>query len=298
MPNDLKRPCGCGEVSQRANAKPEDMDGGLNSVCHGFLGGVNAHQSHVMPNPKIVLIYWDQYFTDTPDAVTSMDQFVSDMATGNHWPGLGQYGVGSASLQGHVVIDMKTYPTPNTSNPGKSFSESQMQTQLITWLDDKVVSPKPAGDELNLIYLIIAPSDTTLSNGNLTSASFCGYHDHGQYSATTTRDNLIWGTVTGYTKAKTGQAFVDSISFCVSHELTEAFPNPDGNGFYNQVDVRCMRDKRHLRSRQKFRHHHHGPLHDLAGRAVLVQPGRQIHLRSGDPVVVQRKQHRLRRPDR
>jgi hypothetical protein len=196
-----KDPCGCGGVSQRADSKR--VAGGVNQPCHGFLGGVTGHQNHVMPNPQIVVIYWDQYFTDTPAAVTSMNQFISDMASGGYWSGLGQYLVGTATLKGHVVIDMKTYPTPNSQNPGKSFSESQMQSQLTTWLDDKIVTPKPAGIEQNLVYLIIAPSDTTLSLGGKTGG-FCGYHQHGKYNALTTRDNLIWGTVQAYSKATTG----------------------------------------------------------------------------------------------
>ncbi len=226
---ETKRPCGCGGVSVKDGVGGE---GGVNAPCHGFTGGVTAHQSHVVPNPSIVLIYWDQYFTDTPAAVTSMDQCVSDLATFGYWGGLSQYGVGAASLHGHVVINMKTYPTPNSQNPGKAFSETQMQSQLTTWLDKGVVTPKPAGTEENLVYLIVAPSDTSLSlNG--TTGGFCGYHQSGAYHASTSRNNLIWGTVTGYTKAATGQAFVDSISFCVSHELSEAFSNPDGRGYYN-----------------------------------------------------------------
>ncbi|MBV9536143.1 MAG: hypothetical protein JO321_12100, partial [Solirubrobacterales bacterium] len=179
-----------------------------------------------------MLIYWDQYFTDTPEAVISMDQFVSDLANGSYWDGLIQYGVGTASLHGDVVIDMKTYPTPNSQHPGQTFSEQQMQTQLIAWLDQDEVWPKPAGDEENLVYLIFAPSDTTLSlGGNV--GGFCGYHYHGSYNATTSRDNLIWGIVSGYEKASTGQEFVNSVSYCVSHELSEAFSNPDGGGWFN-----------------------------------------------------------------
>ena len=78
-----------------------------------------------------------------------MNQFVSDLATGNYWSGLGQYGVGTATLAGHVVIDMKAWPTPNSKNPGKAFTEAQMQTQLTVWLDKGVVTPKPAGAEQN-----------------------------------------------------------------------------------------------------------------------------------------------------
>jgi hypothetical protein len=231
-----KTPCGCGSLAIKSGPLDDDDDGGgVNQTCHGFLGGVSGHQGHVVTNPRIVVIYWDQYFTDTPAAVTSMGQFVSDLATGGYWDGLRQYGVGSASVAGHAVINMKTYPTPNSQNAGKAFSEAQMQSQLITWLNAGVVTPKPAGNEENLVYLIVAPSDTTLSLGGKTGG-FCGYHQHGKDNASTGRDNLIWATVQGYSKATTGQAFVDSISYCVSHELTEAFSNPDGQGFFNDTN--------------------------------------------------------------
>jgi len=223
-----KKPCGCGGRSIQSGF----VGGSVNSVCHGFTGGVTSHQSHVVPNPKIVFICWDQYFTNTPAAVTSLTQFGNDLAQGGYWSGLSQYGVGAASLQGHVVIDMKAYPTPNSQNSGQAFSESQMQSQLSTWLNNGVVTPKPAGNEEDLVYLILAPSDTTLSlNGQ--TGGFCGYHQHGKYNATTARDNLIWGTVQGYNKSSSGTVFVNSISFCISHELSEAFSNPDGQGWYN-----------------------------------------------------------------
>lgn len=209
--------------------------GGVNSPCHGFLGGVIAHQAHVVPNPRIFLIYWDQYFTNTPAAVVSMNQFVSDLASGNYWEGLNQYGVGGASFVGHVVIDMNVYLTPNSQNPNQPFSESQMQNQLVRWLGDpNVPIPRPVGNEVDLVYLIFAPSDTTLSlNGQV--GGFAGYHEHGRYNANTSRDNPIWGTVTlkGATLSGNGQAFVDSISYGVSHELSEAFSNPDGQGYFS-----------------------------------------------------------------
>jgi hypothetical protein len=107
-----------------------------------------------------------------------------------------------------------------------------MQSQLITWLDDGVVTPKPAFDEVDLVYLIFAPHDTTLSLGGLTSG-FCGYHQHGRYfTHWSQRDNLIWATVTGCNNSLGGEIFVDSIGFCVTHELSEAFSNPTGDGWY------------------------------------------------------------------
>jgi hypothetical protein len=101
-----------------------------------------------------------------PAAVSSLTQFGNDLCGGGYWRGLSQYGVGAPTLQGQVVINMKNYPTPNSQNPGQSFSESQMQNQLISWLNAGVVTPKPSGNEENLVYLILAPSDTTLSLNN------------------------------------------------------------------------------------------------------------------------------------
>ena len=137
-----------------------------------------------------MVIYWDQYFTDTPVAVTAMNQFITDLVTGTYIDGLGQYGVGRGSVQGSVFINMATYATPNSQNPGVAFSESQMQAQLVTWLDGGVVTPAPAGNETSLIYLILAPSDTTLSLGTITSG-FCGYHQHGKRNASGSDDNLF-----------------------------------------------------------------------------------------------------------
>ena len=122
---------------------------GVNQPCHGNTFGVTGHGSHVIPGPRVVVIYWDQYFTDTPAAVTVMNQFITDLVTGTYIDGLGQYGVGRGSFQGSVVINMATYPTPNSQNPGVAFSESQMQAQLVTWLDRGVVTPD-AGRERNL----------------------------------------------------------------------------------------------------------------------------------------------------
>jgi len=144
--------------------------GAVNSACHGFVGGVSGHQKHVVPNPQAVLIYWDQYLANTAAAVSSMDQFVSDQATGGYWSGLSQYGVGAGSPAGHAVINMTRYPTPNSQNPGKVFSESQMQAQLIHWLNDGLVTPKPAGNDENKVCLIFSPTDTTLSLNRKCSA--------------------------------------------------------------------------------------------------------------------------------
>ena len=98
-------------------------------------------------SPKVVVIYWDQDSTDTPVAVTAMNQFITDLVTGTYIDGLGQYGVGRGSFQGSVVISMATYPTPNPPQPGRSvFRERNAADSLVTWLDGGVVTLVPAGN--------------------------------------------------------------------------------------------------------------------------------------------------------
>jgi hypothetical protein len=214
----------------------------VNQGCHGNVSGVSGHDQHVVANPKVVLIYWDQYFTTMPSAVSETNRFVTDLLGGTYIDGLRQYGINRGSLQASFVIDMSAFPTPNSRNPGAAFSESPMQEQLIAWLDANAVSPAPAGDETSLVYLIFAPSDTTLSlrtsEGVITSG-FCGYHQHGKRRAIGQDDNLFWGTVHGYDKSSSEKVFVDSISYCVSHELVEAFSNRDDRGFFTDDGNGC-----------------------------------------------------------
>jgi hypothetical protein len=203
----------------------------VNEPCHGYTGGVSAHDGHVTPNPKVFVIYWDPYFTSTPAAVNSMNQFVSDLTVGNYINGLAQYGVFPGALLGSTVINMTKYPAPRT----RPLTEDELQSQLVAWLNDGIVSPVPTVNEANKVYLIIAPSVTTLSlNGKTTG--FCGYHRHGKYnSGVSTNDNLFWAVVQGYTQSSDGPTFVNSISFCVSHELAETFSNRDGQGYFAPV---------------------------------------------------------------
>lgn len=89
---------------------------------------------------------------------------------------------------------------------------------------------KPASSEQNLTYLILPPAATSLSYQGSTSG-FCGYHYNGKYQITTGDDNLFWAVVQEGTQGSSGQAFANSISYCVSHELGEMFTNRDGQGY-------------------------------------------------------------------
>jgi hypothetical protein len=183
-------------------------------------------------HPQIVPIYWDTAFAATPNLVTSMDQFLSDLATGDYWAGLSQYGVGTATVAPNVVINVKKFPTPNSQNPGVKWGPTQLQNWLVARLQDGTVTPTPDSSGKTVpVYLIFPPKDTAFVLPGATN--FCGYHQHGKFGATTSLDpdNLVWATVPSY---NTSDFVGDSNSSCgcVSHELSEAFSNPTGLGWY------------------------------------------------------------------
>ena len=204
---------------------------GVNGPCHGFRGGVDAHRKHVIPNPRIVVIYWDSYFSSNvnliPDPVTEMNSLIADLVTGKYMHGLMQYGIGSGTLViPSIIIDMNSNPAP------ASLTQAQLQQNLITWLNNGTVTPVPAYDETDLAYLILAPTTTKLTLGDTTG--FCGYHAHGKFNKNSGNDNLFWAVVQGYTPSFNLRSFVNSIAYCVSHELVEMLTNRDGQGFFSQ----------------------------------------------------------------
>lgn len=204
---------------------PSGNKSGVNSQCHGYFDGVSQHASHIIPNPQVFIIYWDSYFSTIPAAVASMNQFVSDLVTGTYIDGLAQYGVGQGGLIGSIVIDMTKYPAP------ASLTRDDLQLQLTTWLGNGTIQIVPEGNEINRVYLILPPSTSVLLLNGITG--FCGYHSHGKYISSTNNDNLFWAVVQGYSQSNDSQTFVDSISYCVSHEMAEMFSDRDGQGYYS-----------------------------------------------------------------
>jgi hypothetical protein len=182
---------------------------------------------HVVQSPKVFLIFWDPYFTATPDACALMTEFVNDLLTGTYIRGLFQYGVRPGWVIGSAVIDMTRYPVPaGISSTNLLDSADKVQDQLIQWIKDGIV-PAPDPVELQKVYFVFAP----LSSGHDTE--FCGFHEHGSYNAGSQGDNLFWGVTRAYWTASTAKDFVDTISYCVSHELAETFTNPTGGGYYS-----------------------------------------------------------------
>ena len=199
---------------------------GVNGKCHDYTGGVKAHNSRIIPNPRIVLILWGNYYSTHTDAVTSAQTLMSDLVTGSFMNGLAQYGVAPGSLVTIKIIDT------NAQNPApKTINEEELRDQLINWIKAGTVSPAPAVNEANLLYFIFPPTDTqlTLKDG---TTGFCGYHQHAKYNDASSNDDVCWAVVgTNGADQTTGKTLISAVSYCVSHELNEACSDRDGQGF-------------------------------------------------------------------
>lgn len=203
-------------------------EGGVNGQCHDYTGGVKANNARIISNPGIVLILWGNYYNIRADALTSAQTLMTDLVTGAFMNGLAQYGVAPGSLVSSVVIDT------NAQNPApKTIDENQLQDKLINWIKAGTVSPTPSVNEANLLYFIFPPTDTqlTLTDGK---TNFCGYHKHAKYHHNeSSNDDLFWAVVgTNGANQTNGNTLIHSVSYCVSHELVEAFSNCDDQGFH------------------------------------------------------------------
>lgn len=228
----LSRP----RVSVAARARAA---GGTNAGCHSYTGaGLASHDKRVLKRPKVVPIYWDQFFIANPDVVTEANKLLHDLVRGPFMNGLAQYGVGRGTIAKEIVIDTNATPVPAT--PWDSGGNADA-VQLTKWLLDGVVTPEPEQNQLSLMFVIFLPLTLTLTNGKdnagVPVTDICGWHDHSRYNEGAGQDDLFWAVIsTNSARQTSSHTFVDDISFCVGHELAEAFTNPSEDGYF---DTNC-----------------------------------------------------------
>jgi hypothetical protein len=197
-------------------------DGGSNDKCHTFTGGVQRSFQHILRHAQVVLICWGRFYLDDLAIKDNAARLLADLVRGPFINGLVQYGVGHGSLVGSFLID-------DISPPAK-LSKSDAQSRLARWLKDGIVFPTPAVNEAALLYVIFPPPTTILTLEG--AKNFCGYHESGKLNANSDSDDLFWAIVGTEGNTASGDAFVQDISYCVSHEVTEALSDRDGQGFF------------------------------------------------------------------
>lgn len=215
---------GCTQKPHLSNT--EGQGGGINTNCHGLVTTVPANHSHVLASPRVFILYWDPLFVNNSTWVTQMNTFIGELIRSPFMTGLQQYGVSEATLAGWTVIDMTANPAP------AKLDQDSLLTQIANWIKNGTIGVAPASNETNLMYFIFPPKATQLSlDGNVNN--FCGFHHFGYYNKSSGDDNLFYGTTVQWQFATLNSAadFINSCSWCISHELAEAFSDRDGNGF-------------------------------------------------------------------
>lgn len=202
--------------------------GEVNNPCHGWTGVVPGNRHHVMASPRVYAIYWDDYFTQNPDAVELMSQFFREILAGPYMHQLAQYGVGAATLSGSVVVS----PDAAARSQVSADHPEYLEARLRTWIEQGTVTERPARDERNPLYVIFTPRETSIGE------CLCGYHSSGRFEKTAGDNDFFWAAIQEWHHdfSATGEPcerqMVDSCTWCVTHEMVEAFTNPDGHGYH------------------------------------------------------------------
>lgn len=200
--------------------------GGVNDECHSNQTDLHPRDRHIMPHPRVKVILWGHFYVTHPDAVTAVTQLVTNIVTGRYMNNLSQYGIGRGSF-----VDVSVVDTNNDAPAPHSLSNSDAQDQLIQWLRTGFISPPPAVNERNLLYLLIPPSTTILQPQDV---GFGGYHSYGKFNSDSDNNDLFWAifrTGPGFGNESSGANMISAISAVVSHEMTETFTDRDDDGY-------------------------------------------------------------------
>lgn len=200
--------------------------------CKAFVGIVPATEGQVMANPSVFAIYWGDYFAvAAPDTVRLMNRFLEGFFDSAYMRGLSEYGVSKPRFAGWTTI------SSSTSAPQPVMSDDDIEDQLNAWLDaGRVPQIQPDFDQGELLYLILCPFGTTLTLPGEDPTELIGYHAAGHRGTFLGlgEPNLFFAAIPWkHPSANPApQDYADELATAgISHELVEAFTDPDGEGF-------------------------------------------------------------------
>jgi hypothetical protein len=199
--------------------------------------------SHIMPNPRVVPILWGHDYVLNPTTANLIEQLVSDLVTGPFMNGLAQYGIRRGSVAPAIIIDDVNPPKVIVYRNSLNQFEDQITQKLISWINAGLV-PAPASNlDINLLYLIIPPSETTPETYNGANDPIGNgvqaWHNEGVTNPTPP-PTYYWAIVKTNDGGppSSGFTFVNNFAQKVAHELAEQFV--DRNGTFEEVGDQCL----------------------------------------------------------
>ncbi len=232
-----------------------DVAAGINPINCEPTTGFNSHGGEFLSAPKVFAIYWGRDYgspgTGMNATAQNFDAFFKAVLDSRYMDMLAQYGAGRGTFAGSTWFD---------HDPGTHQTQtfSQMAQQLTGWLDSGKIPVLPASNEVELLFVIFAPTEVTLTDDN-GNTGFCGYHDWGYYKITGwpwTKKNLFFAVIEAGAGTDT-----------VSHELVEAATDRSGNGWYSDSTSSCS---------SMFDHPEIGDVCSACGSPTLTPDGFQV----------------------
>ena len=209
--------------------------------------------SHIMPNPRVVPILWGHDYVANPATAKAIEQMIFDLVTGPFMNGMAQYGIRRGSVVTPVIIDDQNPPATIAYTDSHDNFVDQITKQLITWIDQGRVPPPRSASDINTMYLIIPPSETTpeMYNGpgDPIGNGVQGWHNEGRTNPGPP-PAYYWAIVktNDCGPPSGGVTFVNNFSQKVAHELAEQFV--DRNGTFKEVGDPCLNDPQAYRGWQ------------------------------------------------
>jgi hypothetical protein len=196
---------------------------------------VTKHDGRVLVHPYVYPIFWGSAWSKRGStgaiswehaALTSVVDCINALR-GKWLDGLKQYGVQDLG----VFSGMSDTLAPGTDPAGLTGTQIQNEViRYITWSQVGV----PTTNELQRCFIIFLPNTADLTD----FPGACGYHDSAFYNKTSGDHNLFYSVISmkGVDASKSGDDVINSVSYCISHELAEMFTNPDGRGWFADAD--------------------------------------------------------------
>lgn len=204
-----------------------------------------ANIDHIMPKPVVVPIFWGHDYVVNSDTASRLQQMISDLVTGPFMNGLAQYGVQRGSVLAPAVIDDTNPPPTITYYDTSNNLKDEITKKLINWIHAGLVPAPPSPSDINQLYIILPPPETTFqtynSSGDPTGLGIQGYHNVGNTNPSPP-PTYYWAIVkTNFGPPSPALPFVNGVALTIGHELVEQLV--DRNGRFEEVGDPCINNQ-------------------------------------------------------
>ena len=197
--------------------------------------------SHIMPKPVVIPILWGHDYAVNAVTAPNLLRMMADLVTGPFMNGLAQYGIQRGSVNAPIVIDDDHPPATIVYRDSGNNLQDDITKQLIKWITAGTVPPPRSPNDINQLYVIVPPIESTLQTYNgesdPTGLGVQGFHNEGLTNPGAP-PTYFWAIVkTDWDRATPTQDVTPGVARTICHELVEQLV--DRNGSYEELGDPC-----------------------------------------------------------